>query len=49
MKNISILIVAVLFVACRGEKKDVVVQTRTSGTVKILVDESFSSIIKDQI
>lgn len=40
-----------MLAACKGKskKEDTIVQTRTSGTAKILVDESFSSIIADQI
>ncbi len=49
MKNLSLILVFLVLAACRGNKKDVIVQTRTSGTATILVDESFSSIIKDQI
>lgn len=49
MKNLSIVLVVLMLAACKGGKKDVVIQTRTSGTAKILVDESFSSIIRDQI
>jgi phosphate transport system substrate-binding protein len=50
MKNLILASLILLFAACSdSSKKDVVVQTRTSGTIKILVDESFSSIIRDQI
>jgi len=39
-----------VLLSCKNKKQaDVVEQTRTSGSVKILVDESFSSIIADQI
>lgn len=50
MKNLSIVFLILLCVSCReAGKKDEVVQTRTSGTAKILVDESFSTIVADQI
>lgn len=49
LKNLSLIFFLLGFAACSGDKKDAIVQTRTSGTAKILVDESFSSIIKDQI
>jgi phosphate transport system substrate-binding protein len=50
MKNLILAFLVLSIVACSdSSKKDAVVQTRTSGTVKILVDESFSSIIADQI
>jgi phosphate transport system substrate-binding protein len=50
MKNLILAFLVLSIVACSdSSKKDTVVQTRTSGTVKILVDESFSSIIADQV
>lgn len=50
MKNLILAFLVLSIVACSdSSKKDAVVQTRTSGTVKILVDESFSSIIADQV
>jgi phosphate transport system substrate-binding protein len=50
MRNLILAFLVLSIVACSdSSKKDAVVQTRTSGTVKILVDESFSSIIADQI
>ena len=51
MKNIVFLYLFFVLVACNRtqEKTDAVVQTRTSGTVKLLVDESFSSVVDDQV
>jgi ABC-type phosphate transport system substrate-binding protein len=50
MRHLILAFLVLSVVACSdSSKKDAVVQTRTSGTVKILVDESFSSIIADQI
>ncbi|WP_285060404.1 PstS family phosphate ABC transporter substrate-binding protein [Pedobacter ginsengisoli] len=50
MKNLILAFLSLSIVACSdSSKKNTVVQTRTSGTVKILVDESFSSIIADQV
>src|SRR5687768_17741132 len=50
MRNLILAFLVLSIVACSdSSKKDAVVQTRTSGTVKILVDESFSSIIADQV
>lgn len=53
MKNRFFVFALFLFAACNGKQKkaeaDAIVETRTSGSVKILVDESFSSVIADQI
>nr|WP_068890648.1 substrate-binding domain-containing protein [Pedobacter panaciterrae] len=50
MKNLSFVFIFFVLLSCKNKKQaDSVEQTRTSGTVKILVDESFSSIIADQI
>ncbi|TDQ09801.1 PstS family phosphate ABC transporter substrate-binding protein [Pedobacter metabolipauper] len=51
MKNLSFILILLVLAACNGggKKGDAPVETRTSGTVKILVDESFSAIIDDQI
>lgn len=49
MKNFCLLFLILAFAGCSDSSKQKDVQTRTSGTVKILVDESFSSIIADQI
>ncbi|MHA4893969.1 substrate-binding domain-containing protein [Pedobacter sp. PWIIR3] len=53
MKYLTLALFLSLFFACKSERKanavDPAMETRTSGEVKILVDESFSSIIADQI
>ncbi len=53
MRYLTFALFLFLFVACKNEKRpiktDPALQTRTSGQVKILVDESFSSIIAGQI
>lgn len=52
MKKISLALVllVLLFGACRRkDKKNTVKETRTSGTTKLLVDESFSRILDAQI
>jgi len=51
MKHISLILLLIILVSCKGKKKDAgsVEETRTSGTVKILVDESFSRVLSDQI
>ncbi|ETZ24400.1 substrate-binding domain-containing protein [Pedobacter sp. V48] len=50
MKNLSFAFIFLVLLSCKNKKQaEVVEQTRTSGSVKILVDESFSSIIADQI
>jgi len=50
MKNLGFVFIFFVLFSCKNRNQaDVVEQTRTSGTVKILVDESFSSIIADQI
>lgn len=51
MKNLSLILLLFAFVACKRKVKqeNVVEQTRTSGSVKILVDESFSGVLADQI
>ncbi len=50
MRNLSFVFIFFVLLSCKNKKQaDVVEQTRTSGSVKILVDESFSSIIADQI
>lgn len=48
MKKLFFLLPVVLFAACKP-KSNKVEETRTSGTVKMIVDESFSSILADQI
>lgn len=51
MKNLSYILLLMVFVACKPKSKPVaaVEETRTSGTVKLLVDESFSEVLADQI
>ncbi len=50
MRNLSFVFICLAFVACnRGAKKDKVIETRTSGTTELLVDESFARILDDQI
>jgi len=48
MKKLFFLLPLFLFTACKP-KSNKVEETRTSGTVKMIVDESFSSILADQI
>lgn len=50
MRNFGFILIVMLFAACNDAAKEgAVVQTRTSGSAKILVDESFASIITDQV
>lgn len=51
MKNLSFLLLLAVFFACKQKPKPVegVEETRTSGTVSMLVDESFSEVLADQI
>lgn len=50
MKNLSLAFIFLVFVACNsGNKKNTVAETRTSGTTELLVDETFSRILDDQI
>lgn len=50
MKRIALALIVLGFIACnRQEKKGGVPETRTSGTTKLLVDESFARILDDQI
>ncbi|MES2828321.1 MAG: substrate-binding domain-containing protein [Bacteroidota bacterium] len=53
MKYLSLVGFMLLFAACTNSRKeksvDPSIEIRTSGEVKILVDESFSSVIADQI
>jgi len=50
MKRIALALIVLGFIACnRQEKKSGVPETRTSGTTKLLVDESFARILDDQI
>src|SRR5690349_19817067 len=51
MKNLSFILLLLVFVACNQKPKPAgsVEETRTSGTVSMLVDESFSGVLADQI
>lgn len=50
MNKLLFLIPILLFAACKPKvKKEPVADTRTTGKVKMLVDESFSAVLKDQI
>lgn len=50
-KNLSFILLLAVFAACKPKPKpvDPVAETRTSGTVSMLVDESFSEVLADQI
>lgn len=51
MKNLSFILLLTALIACKPKPKpaDAVEETRTSGTVTMLVDESFSEVLADQI
>lgn len=51
MKNLSYIFLLMAFVACKPKQKpaNAVEETRTSGTLTMLVDESFSEVLADQI
>nr|WP_199156805.1 substrate-binding domain-containing protein [Pedobacter sp. ASV2] len=50
MRNILYIFVLLAFVSCkRKDKQEAVKETRTSGTLKILVDESVGPIVQQQI
>ena len=51
MKHLSLILLLFVFIACKrnAKKENAVTETRTSGNVKILVDESFSRVLADQI
>lgn len=51
MKNLSYIFLLMAFVACKPKNKpaNAVEETRTSGTLTMLVDESFSEVLADQI
>lgn len=46
---VVIFILLALFVSCRGKKKNAVPESRTSGQTTLLVDESFSRLMDDQV
>lgn len=50
MKKLFFLLPLFFFIACKHKgKKEAVAETATTGTVKILVDESFAGVLADQI
>ena len=51
MRNLIFVFFVLMLAACNNKQKDAgaVIQTRTSGSVELLVDESFSSVVSDQI
>ncbi|WP_316819717.1 substrate-binding domain-containing protein [Pedobacter gandavensis] len=51
MKHLSLILLLFVFVACKRKPKpeEAVEQSRTTGTVKILVDASFARVLADQI
>ncbi|CAM4102168.1 phosphate ABC transporter substrate-binding protein, PhoT family [Pedobacter westerhofensis] len=50
MNKLFFLLPVILFAACKPKTaKEPVEETRTSGTLKMIVDESFSSVLADQI
>lgn len=50
MKKLLFLLPLFLFIACKNKVKNGgVEETRTSGSIKMLVDESFSSVLGDQL
>ncbi len=49
-KSLSIVLICLLFISCnRGEKSKSLSDSRTSGKTTLLVDESFSRVLDDQI
>jgi phosphate transport system substrate-binding protein len=50
MNKLFLIVPLFLFAACKPKpKNEEAVDTRTSGTLKMIVDESFSSVLADQI
>jgi len=50
MNKLFLIVPLFLFAACKPKQKtEEAVDTRTSGTVKMIVDETFSSVLADQI
>jgi phosphate transport system substrate-binding protein len=50
MRKLFFLLPLFLFIACKHkDKKEPVAETATTGTIKLLVDESLSSVLADQI
>lgn len=49
-KSLSVVLICLLFISCnRGKKSKSLSDSRTSGKTTILVDESFSRVLDDQI
>jgi len=49
-KSLSVVLIFLLFLSCnRGKKNHSVTESRTSGKTTLLVDESFSRVLDDQI
>ncbi|MEJ5994125.1 substrate-binding domain-containing protein [Pedobacter sp. Du54] len=50
MRTLSVVLILLLFISCnRGKKSKSLSDSRTSGKTTILVDESFSRVLNDQI
>ena len=49
MKGLSIVLVFLVFISCKGKKTNSIPESRTSGKTTLLVDESFSRVLDDQI
>lgn len=49
MRSLSFLFLLAVLGACNSKKPNEVEQTRTSGTVKLLVDETFGPVVEDQL
>ena len=49
MKGLSIILVFLVFISCKGKKNNSIPESRTSGKTTLLVDESFSRVLDDQI
>ncbi len=49
MRGLSVVLVILLFISCKGNKKNSIPESRTSGKTTLLVDESFARVLDDQI
>lgn len=49
MKGLSIVLIFLVFISCKGKKTNSIPESRTSGKTTLLVDESFSRVLDDQI